>query len=432
MTLALTLYRQFMRGFNGFAPGVLRRRIKEGKEDATRWRERLGESPVLRPQGPLVWFHGVSVGESLSALPVIERLRHDRPDLTVLITTATTTSAEILAQRLPEGVIHQFAPVDTPQAVTAFLDRWRPGLAVFIESDIWPVMLGELTRRRTPHALISARITEKTFRGWRRFRASMRVLLTNYAVIIAQDAASETRLRAMGGDVAARLGPRANLKTLGAPLPVDAAARKTLRIMIGRRFVYLAASTHTGEEVLIAEALDAGLLGGDLLILAPRHPMRAADIRRTIEAMGLKVAQRSKGERISDRTQVYLADTLGELGLLFGVADITIMGGSFAEGIGGHNPLEAARLDRSVITGPDTANWRGIYEDLIREDAARRVGTAGELASLLRHWRQHPDIVRAMDARALAFSQREGGALEVVMTALEPLLPTSQLSAKAG
>lgn len=420
--LPLALYRRLMHVFHGFAPGVLKKRIAEGKEDAARWRERLGESETIRKPGPLVWFHGVSVGESLSALPVIEAMRHLRPDLQVLLTSATTTAAEILSQRLPDGVLHRYAPIDTPQAVRAFLDRWRPGLAVFIESDIWPVLLGELDSRRIPRALISARITEKTARGWRRFRASMGTLLAGFHVISAQDEASAVRLKTMGPRVAARLASRANLKTLGAPLPVDEDKLNALRGDVGGRFVWLAASTHPGEDEMIAQILEPGLQGGDLLILAPRHPIRAGDIRNALEALGLRVAQRSLGEPVGERVQVYLADTLGELGALFSLSDIVIMGGSFFEGVGGHNPLEPARLGKSVVTGSDIGNWRGVYDALAAEKAAQIVTTA-QLPSLLRRLRHHPERVHDANRRALAFCQREDDALQTVMRLLTPMLP---------
>jgi len=419
MSLSLSLYQRLMGAAHLVAPGLLQRRVQRGKEDAVRWREKLGQTDYPRPEGRLVWFHGVSVGESLSVLPVIAAMAIERPDLNILITSATTTSADILAKRLPASVIHQFAPLDTPQAVKAFLDHWRPDLAVFIESDIWPTQLRELTRRDTPHILLSARITEKTYRGWQRFKGAMRPLLKGYALVMAQDKASEARLKQMG----VTPGPRANLKMLGAPLPVDSKALSDLKKLIGKQFVYFAASTHHGEDSLIAKALEPALWGGDLLILAPRHPSRAGDIRLDLEAMGLKVAQRSKGEPITSQTHVYLADTLGELGLFFTIADITLMGGSFLEDIGGHNPLEAARLGKCVITGPDIGNWADIYADLLDADAAFRVKGTAELGFLLSQLRQHPQTVKAADKKALAVSKKEADTLDVVWAALEPLLP---------
>ncbi|MGA9658762.1 MAG: glycosyltransferase N-terminal domain-containing protein, partial [Asticcacaulis sp.] len=187
MSLTLALYQRLMGLAHGLAPQVLQNRVTRGKEDAERYAERLGLTHMPRPEGSLVWFHGVSVGESLSILPIIALMAQKRPDLKVLVTTATTTSADILAKRLPDGAIHQYAPVDTPQALTAFLDHWKPDLAVFIESDIWPNQLRELTRRRIPHVLLSARITAKTYRGWRRFKSSVSSLLKGYSLIMAQD-----------------------------------------------------------------------------------------------------------------------------------------------------------------------------------------------------------------------------------------------------
>ncbi len=419
MTLALRLYRRLMGGFHDFVPGILKGRVARGKEDAARWRERLGETALPRPDGGLVWLHGVSIGESVSALPVIERLRKERPDLAVLVTTATTTSAEILAKRLPAGAFHQFAPVDTPQAVTAFLDHWRPDAAIFIESDIWPTILTELAARQIPRALLSARITDRTYRGWQRFRVAMRGLLGGYALVMAQDKASDDRLRAMGVDTAAM----ANLKTLGEPLACDPEALTALKALTGGRRVIVAASTHYGEDSLIVKSLEACIRDGDLLVLAPRHPVKAADIRLDIEAIGLHVAQRSLKEPVTYATQVYLADTLGELGLFFSLGDITIIGGSFLTRIGGHNPLEAARLGRSVITGGDTANWEGVFGDLIAAGAAWQVFGPQELRFLVEQLRDNPDAVKAADRAALEASHSQADTLDRVWQALRPLLP---------
>lgn len=419
MTLALAVYRGMARAFHGFAPKLLRDRVARGKEDAARFAERLGQTTQPKLNKPVVWFHGVSVGESLSAVPILERLKAERPDLDLLITTATTTSAEILSRRLPAGIIHQYAPIDTPQAVDAFLDHWRPGLAVFIESDIWPNLLQSLTQRRVPHALLSARITEKTYRGWRIFRHSVQSLLKGYALIMAQDDASEARLRAMTVATAAQ----ANLKTIGAPLSVDAAELFVLRDATAGRRVIVAASTHYGEDNIVAHAMTPQIRGGDLLVLAPRHPIRAGEIRLDLEALGFTVVQRSRGDEITPDTQVYLADTLGELGLFFSLADLVIMGGSFLSGIGGHNPLEAARLGKSVITGDDIGNWEGVFDTLLTAGGAWRVQGPDELAFLGSELLRAPEAIAEADARALEISRREAGTLDRVWQALLPLLP---------
>jgi 3-deoxy-D-manno-octulosonic-acid transferase len=419
MSGGLRLYAGLTRLVHAAAPGLLRGRIRRGKEDAARWRERLGEAGMARPGGNVVWIHGVSVGESLSALPVIEKLRSERPDLNVLVTTATTTSAEILAKRLPPGAIHQFAPIDTPQAAKAFLDHWRPALAVFIESDIWPNLLSGLSARHVPYALLSARITEKTYNGWQAWRGAVKRVLAGYSLVMAQDRASEQRLQAMG----VTTGAVANLKTIGAPLNVDDAALAALEALIGDRRVLLAASTHYGEDALIAHALEPYIRDGDLLILVPRHPMKGKDIRIDIEALGLHVAQRSLKEPLAAGTQVYLADTLGELGLFFSLADLIIMGGSFQSGVGGHNPLEPARLGKSVITGPDIFNWQGVFDELLEAGAAFRVGSASDLAFLVGELRRTPEAIAAADRRAREISRRDADTLERIWSALLPLLP---------
>jgi 3-deoxy-D-manno-octulosonic-acid transferase len=336
-----------------------------------------------------------------------------------LITTATTTSAEILSRRLPQGVIHQYAPIDTPQAVAAFLDHWQPSLAVFIESDIWPNLLQSLTQRRIAHALLSARITEKTFRGWQTFRRSMTELLKGYALVMAQDDASESRLRAM--QVAP--GAQANLKTIGAPLNVNTAELAPLREAIAGRRTIVAASIHYGEDNIVVRALEPQIRSGDLLILVPRHPIKAGEIRLDMEALGFHVAQRSQGEEIAAETQVYVADTLGELGLFFSLADLVIMGGSFLSGIGGHNPLEAARLGKSVITGDDISNWEGIFGTLLTAGAGWRVRGPDELAFLSGELLRAPEAISEANNRALEVSQIEAGTLDRVWQALLPFLP---------
>ncbi|ESQ87745.1 3-deoxy-D-manno-octulosonic acid transferase [Asticcacaulis sp. AC460] len=419
MTLTLNLYRQVMGVVHGFAPGMLNKRAAKGKEDPQRLTERLGRAGLPRPDGSLVWFHGVSVGESLSALPVISRLRAERPDLHVLITTGTTTSAEILAKRLPAGAIHQYAPIDTPQAVTAFLDHWRPDLAVFIESDIWPALLTGLSARSIPHALLSARITEKTFRGWQTFPKSMKQLLTGYSLVMAQDGPSEERLQRMG----VTTGNRANLKTLGDPLPVSEAGLAAMHSVFGTRRVIVAASTHYGEDSLISKILEPYIREGDLLVLVPRHPIKAGEIQLDIESLGLSVARRALKDPVTDTTHVYLADTLGELGLWFSLADIVIMGGSFLTGIGGHNPLEAARLGKCVITGPDTSNWESIFADLLDAGAVFRVQGVQELGFVVGQLRDHADVITIANQSALDVSRREAGTLDTVWQALLPFLP---------
>ncbi|MFT4089867.1 MAG: 3-deoxy-D-manno-octulosonic acid transferase [Asticcacaulis sp.] len=424
MSVWLNLYGVVMRGFHGFAPDLLKKRAAKGKEDPERMHERLGQASCPRPEGPLVWFHGVSVGESLSAIPLVNQLLTEWPDAQVLLTSATTTSAEILKMRLPVPAVHHYAPIDTPQAVKAFLDHWRPDLAVFIESDIWPNLLTELDHREIPRLLLSARITEKTARGWQRLPKTVRKLLSGYSLIMAQDSASDQRLRATGAEVAARMGPQANLKSLGTPLSDNAAERGVLKTQIGDRPVVLAASTHPTEENLIAHALTSVLKQTDaLLIIVPRHPARASDIRLDLEALGFAVAQRSKNEPLTQQTGIYLADTLGELGVFFRLADLVIMGGSFGHGVGGHNPLEAARLGKAVVTGPDLSNWEGVFRDMFEAGCAFKVANGDELGFVVQTLLASPQSIIDANARALRLAETDTDTLDLVWQHMAPFLP---------
>ncbi|MFY8164421.1 MAG: 3-deoxy-D-manno-octulosonic acid transferase, partial [Brevundimonas sp.] len=320
MSPALIVYRLLTRLLEPLAPRLLDARARQGKEDSVRVDERLGLTTVARPAGDLVWLHGVSVGETLSLLPVVERMRRQRPDLTVLVTSGTLTSAQLMASRLPAGVIHQFAPVDAPGAVAAFLDHWQPSLAVFVESELWPNLILEARRRGVKLVLASARITEKTVEGWRRFPGAVHEILSAFDRILPQDETSAARLHSLG----ARIDGHVNLKLSGEAPPHDAAAFTRLSAAIGDRPVVVAASTHDGEEIAIVRALDK-LADRLCLILVPRHPARSADIATALTRDGYRFARRSQGHEPDRDTDLYLADTLGEMGLFLRLADVVVM-----------------------------------------------------------------------------------------------------------
>lgn len=415
--LPLALYAAATGLLAPLAPAVLRARARNGKEDPARLGERLGRATHARPAGPLVWLHGVSVGETQSVLPLIEALRPRRPDLALLVTSGTVTAAELLARRLPAGAIHQFAPVDSPGAVGRFLGHWRPDLGVLVESELWPNLILAARTRGVRLALLSARMTEASAAGWRRAPASARALLGAFDLILPQDAAVAARLAALG----ALTGPELNLKLVGAPLPADEAELKRLRAAVGDRQVVLAASTHPGEDVLIAEA--ARKAGAPLVILAPRHPERGAALAAELEQAGFALARRAAGQPLGPATTAYVADTLGEMGLFLRLADVVVMGGSFVAGVGGHNPLEAARLARPILTGPHAENARAIYDAMFIEVAALEAKTSGELSRHLRGLLENPMIARRIGEAALAFAERQGEALERALALLEPLVP---------
>ena len=426
MSLVLKAYGVVTGWVEPLAPRLLSARARRGKEDAARLNERLGRPSIPRPSGPLVWLHGVSVGESLSLLPVIARLRAERPDVAVLVTSGTVTSARILAERLPQGVIHQYAPIDGPLATARFLNHWRPALGVLVESELWPNLIGAARDRGVKLALISARITEKTAQGWGRMRGAARRLLSAFDLILPQDDASAARIEALGG----RVQGRTNLKLAGGPLTHDKAAFDQLSAAIGDRSVVLAASTHPGEERAIAKALDA-LEEAPFLILMPRHPERGGGLVQTLRTEGRMVAVRSAGEPIALDTSVYLADTLGEMGLFLALADVVVMGGSFGPvighaGAGGHNPLEPARLGKPTVCGPDMANWPDVAADLERAGGLIRVERADQLAPAIAPLLADPVKARAMGERAKRAAQAADAGLDRLWSHLAPLLPAGR------
>jgi 3-deoxy-D-manno-octulosonic-acid transferase len=412
----LPLYAAITGLLEPLAPLVLGRRAVRGKEDRARIGERLGKASIPRPEGALVWLHGVSVGESLSLLPLVDALRARRPGLALLVTSGTRTSAELLAKRLPAGVIHQYAPVDAPGAVTRFLDHWRPAAGVFVESELWPNLILGARRRGVRLALASARMTEASAKGWARVRGATKMLLGAFDLILPQEALTAGRLIGLG----AQVGPSLNLKRIGDPLPCDEAELARLRADLAGRLVILASNTHEGEEPIIAEAtrgLDA------FLLVAVRHPDRGPAVAADLAARGFKVARRSVGDPIGQDTTAYVADTVGEMGLFYRLAEVAVMGGSFVEGIGGHNPLEPARLGAPVVTGPHVFNAAELYDEMFAEVAAIAAADGAALARHLKGLTAYPHIRRQMAEAGLDYAARQGAALDTALALIEPLLP---------
>lgn len=417
MSLSLPLYRAATATLEPLAPLLLRRRARRGKEDPARIEERLGFPTLGRPMGPLVWIHGASVGETVSALPLIERMLAARADLTVLVTSGTRAAAEVLAGRLPERALHQYVPIDAPGAARRFLDHWRPDLLILLESELWPNLMLSARARGVRLALVSARFSEKTASGWRRVGGAARQVLGALDLVLPQDDGSAERLAALG----ARVQGRANLKLAGDPLSADPKTLADLQATIGGRPVVVSASTHPGEEVLADRAV-ADLTGQPLHMIAPRHPVRADAIAADLAASGRTVARRSRGEVPAANTDVYLADTLGELGLFFRLASVVVLGGGWAEGVGGHNPLEPARLGRAVVSGPSVGNWDGVFEALVQADAVR-LADADQLAGVVGALLADREAAQALGARAQAFTERQDGALDALWDRLAPLVP---------
>lgn len=398
----------------------LARRLSAGKEDPRRRGERLGHAARPRPPGPLVWVHAASVGEANSILVLVERLLADHPRLSVLMTTGTVTSAELMGRRLPAGAFHQFVPVDLPAAVDRFLDHWRPDAVLWIESEIWPNLLDGIRRRGIPAALVNARLSQRSFGRWRRMPGFIRRLLSTFRLILAQTEGDAERLRALGAGNAACIG---NLKYSAAPPPADPAALDALKEAVAGRPLWLFASTHPGEDELAADVHHAlaGRLPGLLTVIAPRHPHRGPDIARLMAGRGLSVASRSTGALPGAGDAVYVADTLGELGVLYRLAPVVCMGGSFIRH-GGQNPVEPAQLGCAVLYGPHMWNFAEITAALEAAGGARPLADAAGLApaveALLRDDSARAPLV-AGAARVTGDNRR---AVDRVAGALAPLL----------
>ncbi len=426
--MILTLYRALTTLAGPVFLMVLDKRMQAGKEDPVRFRERQGEPGLPRPNGPVAWVHAASVGESLAMLTLVDRLRADYPDIHVLVTTGTVTSAGLMAERLPDGAFHQFAPVDRAPWVRKFLDHWRPGLALWAESEFWPNMLNETASRGAPLVLVNGRMSPRSFDKWRKAPWLIRRLLSEFTMCLGQTEGDVERLVALGAPHAKYLG---NLKYAAPPLPADDGEVSRMKKTLADRPRWLAASTHAGEEDIAGrvharlEAAHQGLL----TMIVPRHPERGPDVAKGLRAAGLSVALRSAGEKLKPDTQIYVADTMGELGLFFRLAGIVFMGKSLVSG-GGQNPLEPARLDCAVLFGPLMANFEDMARRMKADGAAREAADESALADAVSELLTSPEKRRTLSEAAARFAEGETGMLDRVMSALEPHLAAMRRDAR--
>lgn len=395
----LRLYLAFSRRAMPLARWVLKRRYQSRDSDPSRLQERLGLSGLARPEGRLIWFHAVSVGESLALLEVLRRLTDIDPALHCLVTTGTSTAAELLKTRLPERCVHQFVPMDALPAVKSFLDHWRPDLAVWTESELWPALIHETARRQIPMLSVNARMSDRSAARWRWFRASASALLNRFAFVQTQDEQTADHLEILGMD-RARLEVTGSLKEGAEPLPCDEKELARMTRLFGGRPVWVAASTHEGEDEAVAAAHRLAQMSMPrlLMVLVPRHVARAEAIAAMLQAEGWVVARRSAGEDPGVDTDIFLADTMGELGLWYRLAAATFVGGSLVP-VGGHNPFEPATLGAAILHGPEVFNFTESYDRFAAAGAARLVTTAENLGEVLAEVMQ-PDQAALMAAAA--------------------------------
>ncbi|MEZ5754604.1 MAG: 3-deoxy-D-manno-octulosonic acid transferase [Paracoccaceae bacterium] len=403
-----------------WVPMLWLRRLR-GKEEAGRWREKLGRIPLPRPEGPVIWVHAVSVGESLSVLPLLQALTA-RADLHVLLTCTTVTAMDLMRGRVPERVILQYLPVDLPGPVARFLSHWRPDVAVMVESEFWPRLIHATHSRGIPLILANARISDRSAGRWARMRGLAGAILGRFNALVATDAAMAARLVALGADPA-RVRVTGTLKRGAARLPVDAAELARLRAALAGRQVWLAGSTHPGEEAAVLEAHRAlsARLPEAILILAPRHPVRGDEVAGLVTAAGLTQSRRSRGE--APAGQVYLADTLGEMGLWFDLCPVSFIGGSLVAGIGGHNAYEPALHGSAILHGPHVGNFADLYARLDGAGAARVVADAATLARAVAALEGDPAARAALTDAARAVLAAEADGVSETVSMILGLLP---------
>src|SRR5947209_924114 len=418
LPMTLRMYQRLASGLVPLAPALIKRRLKQGKEDPARVGERRGLSQDVRPHGPLVWIHGASVGEVLAAAALIERLRD--LNLRILLTSGTVTSAAVVAKRFPPDVIHQYVPYDSPRYVARFLDHWKPSLALFIESDLWPNLILAGAARRVPMVLINGRMSPRSFPRWRRMYATISALLSRFDICLAQSKTDAERYAALGGRNVVTTG---NLKLDVPAPPADHAKLERLMAMTRGRPVVVAASTHSGEDEMLAEAHKtlAGFFPGLLTVIVPRHPDRGEAIARMVETSGLHASLRSREELPVATTDIYVADTMGELGLFYRLSPIVFMGGSLVEH-GGQNPIEAVKLGASIVHGPHVFNFSDVYEALDHSGGARRADSQEALVKQLGQLLADPKAREASLIASERVVEQLGGALERTLSALEPYL----------
>lgn len=415
---ALRAYRLFSTAMTPLTPLFLARRQRLGKEHGLRLGERRGVSAKGRPHGPLVWLHGASVGELISVLPLIERI-HAR-EVNLLVTSGTVTSGGLAEQRLPRDVIHQFVPIDVPYFVRRFLDHWEPDLALFVESELWPNIMIETSRRAVPMILINGRLSANSFRRWQHAPATIGDLLRRLDLCLARTPADAERLSELGARHVVTTG---DLKLDGPAPPADRDKLAALQRAVAGRTLIAAASTHEGEEAAMVDAhlkLRANF-PNLLTVIAPRHPERGESVAELARAAGLAARLRSRGELPDATTEIYIADTVGELGLIYRLAPIVFIGGSLIKH-GGQNPIEPAKLGATILHGPHVANFAEIYAALDEAHGAELIVDATKLTAGLAAMMAQPDVRAGVADAAYRTVTALGGALERTLASLDPYL----------
>ncbi len=386
-----------------------------------RWGERLGYVPPL--PGECIWVHAVSVGETIAARGLIERLMHEHRDRPMLVTSTTPTGSARVRALFGDRVHHCYLPYDVPGAVCRFLDRTQPALGIIMETEIWPNLLAAAEQRRVPIMLANARLSARSAAGYARIPKLTATALRRFAAIAAQTEADAARLRTLGAPPE-RIAVTGSLKFDQDVSDAHREAGRTLREGLGTRPVWVAASTHEGEDAAVLDAHRTlrQHFADATLILVPRHPERFDAVARQAQAAGFRIARRSAATQAElGLAEVLIGDTMGELPALLAAGDLAFMGGSLVD-VGGHNPLEPAALALPVLSGPAVHNFSEIFRMLESAGAARFVSDGGTLAAAVQALFTDPQIRTGMGTAAAAVMAANRGALERVTATATRLL----------
>lgn len=408
-------------------PFYWKRRAKRGKEDVMRKNERFGKAGIPRPKGHLVWIHAASVGESNSVIPLLKRIHDDLPQTHFLITTGTVSSAKTITKQLPERAFHQYVPMDAAPYVAKFLAHWQPDFALFVESEFWPNLLLE-AKNYCPMVLINGRISEQSYFRWQRFRSSIRQLLECFSFIFPGSRDDARRFKNLDAANVEFLG---NIKYDAPNLAADSKVTSEILAQMGSHRIWLAASTHPGEEAMIATVHTQlkETFPELMTIIVPRHNSRGDEITQMLQSLKLSVSQRSKQEHIVEETDIYLVDTMGELGIFYRLSGIAFIGGTLVPH-GGHNPIEAARLDCAVVCGPHMENFSGIFSEFKDAHAILSVDTIDSLYTKVEWLLRDQEQQEALAKAAHDLVDEKQGVTDNIMQHIAPLLPSNDTSIK--
>lgn len=407
---------------------IIYARLRRGKEDHERLQERFGEASLPRPEGIIIWIHVASVGEAQSMLALINTILQSQKNLHILVTSGTVTSAHILQSRLPERTCHQYIPVDHPEWVRRFLDHWKPNCILWAESELWPNMMMQIKKRNIPTALINGRLSPKSFSHWKKIRTQAERLLETFDVILTQTETDTSYFKTLGARSVITTG---NIKYSAQPLPFSPHDLTALQEKTANRPCWIYASTHDGEED-IACTIHKNLKKqqpGLLTIIAPRHPARQHEIEQTCQRHAVSYSIRNTEKNLpQEQDDIYIVNTIGELGLFYRLAPIACIGRSFSnDGGGGHNPLEAALLGCVVCSGPHTQNLSEIYNDMEKENAIIRHQTPDSMESWLHTLLKNPQDIHQQSQHNLLYAQKKASILNIIMHELEPVFLRSGL-----